>query len=206
MGQKSENIFESRMGLIVIPADYEKRSDRVVPICIRAEDDLGNRIAEGWIHGVVRVADRIRTLARNFLADEWRSSELADETVQELWSIHKGDVGLKPHSRVYAHAKWKALDKRVGGRRVRKGLDVELLEHVLLTLNSEPEFDQQIETRDLFEQIEQRLIDMGMSDVREMLNLALHRGELNFRQEGHELRNTISKRFWRGIRKAANLL
>jgi hypothetical protein len=112
LGQKSENIFESRMGLIVIPADYEKRSDRVVPICIRAEDDLGNRIAEGWIHGVVRVADRIRALARNFLADEWRSSELADETVQELWSIHKGDVGLKPHSRVYAHAKWKALDKR----------------------------------------------------------------------------------------------
>lgn len=55
--KKSENIFESRMGLIVIPADYEKRSDRVVPVCIRAEDDLGNRIAEGWIHGVVRVAD-----------------------------------------------------------------------------------------------------------------------------------------------------
>lgn len=194
------------MGLIVIPADYEQRSGDVVPICVRTKDDLGNSIAEGWIQGVVRAADRIRSLARNLLFDEWRSSELADETVQDLWSLHGEDVGLRPHSRVYAHAKWKALDKKVGGRRVRKGIEVELLEHILVTLQEGAAFEKQIERRDLFDRIEQRLIDMGMSDVKEILDLALHRGELNFESKPHELRNTVSKRFWRGLRKAANLL
>ncbi|MGH9440487.1 MAG: hypothetical protein ACRD22_22155, partial [Terriglobia bacterium] len=98
MGQKSKNIFELRMGHVVIPADYERCSNRIVPICVRTEDDLGNRIAEGWIHGVVRAADQIRFLARKFLFDEWRSSELADETVQDLWILHKDDVGRRPHS------------------------------------------------------------------------------------------------------------
>jgi len=45
------------MKLITIPSDFVEGESNVVPICIRAEDSLGNRIAEGWINGVIRVAD-----------------------------------------------------------------------------------------------------------------------------------------------------
>ena len=72
------------MGLVVIPADYEECSSSVVPIYIRTEDDLGNRINDGWIHAAARAAGYIRSFARYFLSDEWRASELADETVQDL--------------------------------------------------------------------------------------------------------------------------
>jgi hypothetical protein len=206
LGQKSRDFFDLSMGLVVIPADYEECSSSVVPIYIRTEDDLGNRINDGWIHAAARAAGYIRSFARYFLSDEWRASELADETVQDLWTLHRDDLGRLPHRRVTTHAKWKALDKSVGGRQIRAGIEGELLEHILATLQQPPGFDEQIEHRDFWNRIEERLVEMGMADMREMLEIALHHGELKFESKRGERRNTLSKRFYRAVRKAATLL
>lgn len=194
------------MGLITIPADYVEGESTVVPICIRAEDSAGNRIAEGWIQGVIRAADGLRRLARRILEDEWRASELADETVQDLWYVHREDVGRRPHSRVYSHAKWKALDKRAGGIRARKGLDVELLDHIFHTVKDSEDFVLDVERRDLLDRLQNRLASLGMTDVQQMLNLVLHDAEIDVAKHFAQPRSTLSKRFWRGIRQASDLL
>jgi hypothetical protein len=194
------------MGLITIPADFVEGISTVVPICISTEDAQGNRIAEGWIQGVIWAADGLRRLARRILDDEWRVSELADETVQDLWYVHRDDVGRRPQSRVYCHAKWKALDKRAGGIRARKGLEVELLDHILHTLQDSGNFAADLEQRDLLDRLQSRLISLGMTDVQQMLDLALHDADRSVVNRLGRSPNTLSKRFWRGIRKASELL
>ncbi len=82
------------MGFIVIPSDFVEGVTPVVPIFVRDEDANRVRIAQGWIDGVVTAADKLRTLARRILLDEWRVSELADEALQVLWQEHGEDVGL----------------------------------------------------------------------------------------------------------------
>ena len=194
------------MGLIVIPSDFVEGESAIVPIFVQDEDELGNRIAPGWIQAVVRVADGFRWLSRQFLLDEWRASELADETLQELWCEHGENIGPRPHKRVYRHAHWKALDKSVGGIRARKGLDVELLDHILYTLQEPAKFPDDIEFKQLLDRLIDRLAYLGLTDVRKTLELALHNGDFDFVSEIGESRNTVSKRFWRAIRKAARLL
>jgi hypothetical protein len=194
------------MGFITIPADFIEGESTVVPICIRAEDSFGNRIAEGWIQGAIRAADGLRRLARRVLEDEWRASELADETVQDLWCVHGENVGRRPHSRVYAHAKWKALDKRAGGSRARHRLDVELLDHIFYTLRDSGNFAADVERRDLLNRLQNRLIALGMTDVQQMLDLALHDADIDIVNRFGHSRSALSKRFWRGLRKASDLL
>jgi hypothetical protein len=194
------------MRLITIPSDFVEGETKVVPICIRAEDSLGNRIAEGWINGVIRVADGLRSLSRRILQDEWRVSELADETVQDLWDEHGENVGAKPHSRVYAHAQWKALDKRAGGIRARKGLEVELVDHIYRTLRDPGNFAAEYERRDLLHRLSARLNDLELNDVQKMVDLALHDADFDIAHHFGKSRNTLSKRFWRGIRRASDFL
>ena len=195
------------MAFLMIPADYEETASRIVPICIRTEDDHGNRIADGWIQGVVRVAGNIRQLARIVLFDEWRSSELADETLQELWAAHGDDVGNRPHSRVYAHAKWKALDKRAGSARARKGMESELLEHILASLRDPHNWGSEVECREFIIRLQERLSELGLEDVNRALRSAMFdEGELKINPRPGESRNTASQRFWRQLRRAARLL
>jgi hypothetical protein len=195
------------MAFLMIPADYEETSSRIVPICIRTEDDRGNRIADGWIQGVVRVASNIRQLARTVLFDEWRSSELADETLQELWATHGDAVGYRPHSRVYAHAKWKALDKRAGGTRARKGMESDLLEHILASLRDPHNWESEVECREFLIRLQERLSELGLEDVNLALRSAMFdEGELKITPRPGESRNTASQRFWRQVRRAAQLL
>ncbi len=194
------------MGLIVIPSDFVEGESAIVPIFIQDEDQEGNRIAPGWIQAVVRVADGFRWLSRRILLDEWRASELADETLQDLWYEHGENIGLRPHKRVYQHAHWKALDKSVGGIRARKGLDVELLEHILYTLRDPANLAEDLECKDLLDRLIDRLAYLGLTDVQKTLELALHNGDFDFVSEIGESRNTVSKRFWRAIRGAARLL
>jgi len=195
------------MAFLMIPADYEETASRIVPICIRTEDDRGNRIADGWIQGVVRVAGNIRQLARIVLFDEWRSSELADETLQELWAAHGDDVGNRPHSRVYAHAKWKALDKRAGSARARKGMESELLEHILASLRDPHNWGSEVECREFIIRLQERLSELGLEDVNRALRSAMFdEGELKINPRPGESRNTASQRFWRQLRRAARLL
>ena len=194
------------MGFITIPSDFVEGESKVVPICIRDEDGFGNRIAQGWINGVIQAADGIRRVSRRILLDEWRSSELADETLQDLWAVHGEDVGMRPHSRVYSHAKWKALDKRAGGIRARKGLEVSLLDHIFRTLREPCDFAADVERREFVDRLRNRLIDLNMADVQQMVDLALHDSDVDVVSQFGQSRNALSKRFWRGVRKASSLL
>lgn len=206
MGQNSEDFLDLGTGLAVIPADYREGSSGVVPIYVRTADEAGNRINQAWIGALARAAHKVRFYARFWLFDEWRSSELGDETVQDMWGLHKDALGLRPHNQISVHAKWKAREKRSGDRRVKDGLDVELLDHILDTLEQSPGFDEQIEIHDYWDRLEEQLIEMGMADIREILQVARYDGELRFESKNNESRNTVSKRFYRAIRKAASLL
>jgi hypothetical protein len=194
------------MGLIVIPSDFVEGVSTIVPIYIQDQDEEGKPIAQGWIHAATRVADGLRWLSREILLDEWRASELADETVQDLSGEHGERLGERPHDQVFKHAKWKALDKSVGGIRVRKGLDSELLEHIVSTLQEPGNFASDLETKQLLDRLIERLTNLGLTDVQRIMELALHNGDFDFVSEVGESRNTVSKRFWRAIRKAARLL
>jgi hypothetical protein len=194
------------MGLIVIPSDFVEGVSRIVPIYIQDHDPKGKPIAPGWIHAAARVAGGLRWLSREFLQDEWRASELADETVQDLSGKHGDRLGERPHDQVFTHARWKALDKSVGGIRARKGLDVELLEHILHTLQEPRDFAEDVEVKLLLDRLIKRLSDLGLNDVQKTLELALHNGDFEFLSEIGESRNTVSKRFWRAIRKVARML
>lgn len=101
--------------------------------------------------GSLPTADGLRWLSREILLDEWRASELADETVQDLSGEHGERLGERPHDQVFKHAKWKALDKSVGGIRVRKGLDSELLEHIVSTLQEPGNFASDLQTKQLLD-------------------------------------------------------
>ncbi len=194
------------MGLVVIPSDFVEGVSTIVPIYIQDHDAKGKPIAPGWIHAAARVAGGLRWLSREFLQDEWRASELADETVQDLSGKHGDQLGERPHDQVFTHARWKALDKSAGGIRARKGLDVELLEHILCTLEEPRNFAEDVEVKLLLDRLIQRLSDLGLNDVQKTLELALHNGDFEFLSEIGESRNTVSKRFWRAIRKVARML
>jgi hypothetical protein len=194
------------MGLVVIPSDFVEGVSRIVPIYIQDHDRKGKPIAPGWIQAAARVAGGLRWLSREILLDEWRASELADETVQDLSGKHGDRLGRRPHDQVFTHAKWKALDKTAGSIRARKGLDTELLEHILYTLQEPTNFAEDVEVRLLLDRLIARLNDLGLKDVQKTLELALHNGDFEFLSEIGESRNTVSKRFWRTIRKVARML
>jgi len=187
------------MGVVIIPSDFVEGKSQVVPICIQDHDQNGNAIAYGWIDAVVRAANGIRSLARTILLDEWRSSELADETVQELWAEHGHHVGRKPHDRVYRHAQWKALDKRAGGIRARKGLDTELLSDVLATLREPVDFTKEIEEKDFFERLDSRLAARGAAEVRELVRRALYDQDVDFETVFGKSKGAAKKQFQRTI-------
>lgn len=189
------------MGLIVIPSDYVEDVSRVVPIYIQDEDPKGNRIARGWIEAVIRAADGIRWLALTILLDQWRSSELADESLQEVWKEHGEDFGDSPHGLIYSHAQWKALDKTVGGSRIRKGLDVELRNHVLAALQKPPDFTAEVERREFFERLDERLRAPELVKVRQLVKLALRDEEIDFKSVFGKSEGAAKKEFWRKIKR-----
>ena len=76
------------MHVVTIPFDYEKLSPAeqagIVPICIKATDDEGNPIAWGWFEAVERIQNNLRLLAKFFLDDVWRVSEITEAAVHPL--------------------------------------------------------------------------------------------------------------------------
>src|SRR4051812_21024295 len=116
------------MSVITIPFGYEELPDHqrrgIVPICIPTHDDDGRQIAWGWFEAVAVVQSPLRGLARFFLEDEWRVSELAESAVKIVWRNHGEDYGRSPSARVYAQAKWCAKDLKAGSARDRRGLNV----------------------------------------------------------------------------------
>ena len=85
------------MEVVIIPFEYENLSPAeqtaIIPICIKSTDEAGNPIDPGWFEAVARVQDPLRTLAKFWLDDVWRVSEITEAAVHALWSRHGRRLG-----------------------------------------------------------------------------------------------------------------
>jgi hypothetical protein len=169
------------MELVIIPFEYENLSQAeqtaIIPICIKSTDDAGNPIDRGWFEAAARVQEPLRALARFWLDDVWRVSEITEAAVHALWYRHGHRLGHKPGNMVYAAAKWQARDRSVGGwhsrRRIVKAfadLEVVVRDRVL----ADPINYGRVYTEDLFfKDLAEKLENEGLHDVSQMLKLAL---------------------------------
>jgi hypothetical protein len=194
------------MAVITVPFDYSETSyPGVVPICIPDTDEHGNPVHNEWIeHGVVPVANNLQRIAERLLHDKFRVSEITEYAVHSLSRTHGNQIGDRPTIKVLNSARLHAVDLRSGGRRLRRKLDVELFSETLEALEDQTDFAAQLEARDTLDRIMQEVERQGLERVKELLPLMLRNAE------GPELsvlfgqkRNTITKRFYRGMRKAA---
>ena len=192
--------------MVTIPFDYdEKSAGSIVPICIDDIDSEGNLIHPGLIElGVVPVADLLRKIAARVLNDKWRVSEITELAVHSLWRTDRENFGDAPSHRILNRARWFAEDLRVGGRRARRKADVELFTTTLETLQDQFDLTAHLEARDTLDRLMEQLERLGMDDVREMVPMMLR--DCDAEELVHRFRksrNTISQRFYRGMRKAA---
>jgi hypothetical protein len=206
------------MAVVTIPFDYDELDDpnSVVPICIEDIDRDGRKIAWEWFTAVVPIATRLRRLALHRLDDEWRVSELAEMTVHEVWYKHLNDFGLWPSARIWRHAKWKAEDLRLGGWRIRRGIDRPLPEDeaalaslvrfadpkalARLVPQREWDFTNEIERQEFFSALIRRMKLSGNIQSGEMLDMLRHgmdRAEVN--AHFGKKPNTLTQNFHRAI-------
>ncbi len=167
------------MQVVTIPFDYQElapaQQAAIVPICIKATDDEGAAIDWGWFEATARVQDPLRALARSWLDDVWRVSEITEAAVHSLWKKHRHRLGLCPSKRVFAAAKWQARDRRSGTWHNRRGillglddLEVVVRERVL----ADPQNYGRVYDNELyFKELAERLEAEGRSDVSEILKL-----------------------------------
>lgn len=194
------------MAVITIPFDYDERTQpRVVPICIADTDSSGNMVHRGWIEaGVVPVTDRLLKIADRLLSDRYRASEITEYAVHSLSRTHGENIGDRPSVKVLNRARLYAVDLRAGGRRNRRRLDVELFTETLEALEDQYDLVADLTARDMLDKIVEQLDVLELHRVKELLPLMLRNAS------GSELasmfgqkRNTITKQFYRGMRKAA---
>ena len=209
------------MAVITIPFDYDELDDpsSVVPICIEDIDCEGRTISWGWFLAVAAISNRLRGLARRRLDDVWRVSELAEATIHDLWYEHLHNLGLWPSARVWRHAKWKAEDLRVGGWRVRQGVENPLPDDDIALASliriADPkalarllpqrgwDFTEEFERREFFETLVRKMKLRGDIQAGEMLDMLCHgmeRAEINahFRQKP----NTLTQALHRAIKRS----
>lgn len=169
------------MQLVTIPFGYEGLSPsqqaEIVPICIKSTDEQGRPIDWGWFEATARVHKQLLGLARVFLDDVWRASEITEAAVHALWRKHEHELGFDPSARVYKTAKWEALDRRAGCWQSRRGFlqSFEDMEEVLRTrVLVDPEdyrraYEQELYFKGLCEELE----SAGRADVSRMVKLIL---------------------------------
>jgi hypothetical protein len=195
--------------LVLIPANYAEES--VVPICIRAIDDMGRPVYRGWIEAVWPVADPLRILARRILGDVWKVSELTEGSVHGLNARYGKELGRAPSGRIFGDAKWRALDLAAGGRRPRVGRDVDLWDETLAAMADPEDFAKAYEDREFFQRLEERLKSTGQTDTLIMLQMYLSNSEDEIAavfgiERNSRGRNTLSQRFRRSMHKTLKLL
>lgn len=194
------------MPVITVPFDYtEITHPSTIPICIADTDSRGNPIHTGWVElGVVPVADGLVAIADRLLKDKYRTSEIAEYAVHALSRKHGGNFGDHPAMMVLNGAKWRALDLRAGGRRARIRKDVELFAATLDFLEEQYDVAAHLEADDMLDKIVGQLDGLGLDFVKTVLPWMLRNteGRELTRQFGQK-RNTITTRFYRGMRKAA---
>lgn len=195
------------MAVITIPFGYsEITHPETIPICIADTDSAGRPVHRGWIeHGVVPVVDGLARIADRLLSDKYRASEITEYAVHSLSRTHGDNIGERPAVNVLNRARLHAVDLRAGGRRARRKLDVELFVETLDSLQDQYDLAAALEAKEMLDKIVEQLDLLGLERVKELLPLMLRNAE------GHELttqfgqtRNTITTRFYRGMRKAAN--
>ena len=194
------------MDVIIVPLDYnEESSSSIVPICIKDADPDGNPIHRGWVeHGVVPVADPLRKIADHVLNDVWRVSEITERAVHALSRKYRGNLGNEPSRRVLSHARWFAADLQVGGRRARRGTEVDLFEARLETLPQQYDLIPDLLARDTVNRLMEALDVEGSHDIREMASMLMWGcAASEFENRFHRSRNTLSQRFYRGVRRVA---
>jgi hypothetical protein len=195
------------MEVIIVPFDYKEESNfSVVPICIGDIDSDGNPIYREWVErGVVPVADQLRRISKRVLNDVWRVSELTERSVHSLSWRHGRDLGDDPTLRVLKLAHWYAEDLRVGGRRVRRKTEVELLATKLETLQDQFDLVSDLAAKDTLDRLMEELDRQGLHDIREMVPMMLRGCDAReFVSRFQKSRNTLSQRFYRGMRRAAS--
>src|SRR5581483_1768623 len=205
--QEFRAVKRCNMAVITIPFGYSDTSHPgVVPICIMDTDAYGNPIYREWVeHGVVPVTKNLLRIAERLLHDKFRASEITEYAVHSLSRTHGNQIGDRPTIKVLNSARLRAVDLRYGGRRSRRQLDVELFAETLDALEDRTDFAAALEARDTLDRIMEEVERLGLQRVKELLPLMLRNAE------GNELtaifgqkRNTITKRFYRGMRKAAS--
>jgi hypothetical protein len=196
------------MEVIIVPFDYKEESNfSVVPICIGDVDSDGNPIYREWVErGVVPVADQLRKIAQRVLNDVWLVSELTERSVHSLSRKHGGNLGDDPSLRVLKRAHWYAEDLRVGGRRARRKTEVELLATKLETLQDRFDLVSDLVAKDTLDRLMEELDRQGLHDIREMVPMMLRDCDAReFVSRFQKSRNTLSQRFYRGMRRAAEV-
>jgi hypothetical protein len=192
--------------VVTIPFDYdEKSAGSVVPICIDDIDSEGTPIPLRLIElGVVPVADVLRKIAARVLKDVWRVSEITELATHSLWRTNGKNFGDAPSFRILKRAQMFAEDLRVGGQRARRKADVELFSTTLETLQDQYDLTSHLEAKDTLDRLMDQLERLGMDDIREMVPMMLRDCEAEeLVSRFGKGRNTISQRFYRGMRKAA---
>jgi len=192
--------------VITIPKDYnEKTGISIVPICIDNVERNGYVIDADWIElGVEPVADQLRGIAKKVLSDVWRVSEITENAVRSVWKRHRNASSEEVGIRIVKHAHWWAEDVRVGGRRARQKLDVELFTNTIECLQDQFDLAVDAENRDTVDRLICEVKRQGMDDVAEMIPMMLRDADAaEMVQRFGKLRNTLAQRFYRGVRKAA---
>ena len=195
------------MAVITIPFDYDERTHpAVVPICVADTDQHGNLVYRGWIElGVVPVADRLLKIADRLLADKYRASEITEYAVHSLSRTHGDQVGDRPSVKVLNRARLFAVDQRAGGRRTRRRLDVELFAETLEALEDQYDFVAELTARDTLDKIVEQLDLLGLHHVKDILPWMLRNADgSELTERFGQKRNTVTKQFYRGMRKAAH--
>jgi len=194
------------MAVITVPFDYnEITHPDIVPICIPDTDDEGRPVHLGWIeHGVVPVVDGLIRTAERLLSDIFRASEIAEYAVHSLSRTHGANLGDHPTVRVLNSARLRAVDLRAGGRRARRRLDVELFVETLDAIEDQYDLVAALEADEMVDKIVAQLGVLGLDRVKEMLPFMLRNAEgEELTAEFGQKRNTLTTRFYRGMRKAA---
>lgn len=202
------------MQVVTIPFDFEKMPDedrnKIIPICIPRSDEHGNDIAWGWFEACAEVQDPLRRIARSWLDDVWRVSELAEKSVHTLWHNHKNNLGIAPARRVLVQARWDAQDLKAGTYRERKGLTVALegLTEVLKaeSLIDPTDYRARYDAAIDLEILSHRLKEDGHNDVSTILKLV--QDGCTWNEIGQRIRrepDTAQKRYRRWIAKTSRL-
>lgn len=193
------------MAIITIPFDYDERTHpSVVPIAVSDRDGLGNRIDHRLIvEGVVPVADPLRRISLRVLGDKHRVSEIAEHALHSVWRTHGVNFGDRPSVKVLNRAKSYAEDARYGGRRARRKTEVELFDSTLENLKERFDHVRAFHAKDTVDRLVAELDRLGMHDVRDMVPMMLRECDAEeFIARFGASRNTLSQRFYRGVRRA----